>query len=460
MPAPEPAPPSTAARSVESFATRLPFFYGWIVVAVAFITLGVSVSVRTSFSLLFPPILDEFGWSRGTTAAAFSVGFFSSALLAPFIGTAMDRWGPRVVMPLGAVIVAAGLILATLATAPWHFYLTLGLLVVGFGIAIAFIGHGAFLPGWFTRRRGLAVGIAYSGVGIGALLLFPWLQAIIDGEGWRQACWALALLLLVLVVPLNLLLQRHRPADLGLRPDGDAAVEPDGQSGGIADDNVVDAAWAETEWTMARALRQPRFWWLLLGLGSGLWAWYAVQVHQTRYLLDVGFPAEQAAIALGLVGLLGIGGQVGLGYLSDRIGREWAWSLACLGFGLCYLLLLALRSYPQDGLLYLMVACQGLLGYGIAPLYATISAELFQGRNFGAVFGVISTGGTLGAAAGPWVSGLLYDGQGDYVLAFWLAAGLCLVSSLAIWQAAPRKVRLVSGQAARRRRPEAGKVSG
>ena len=106
MPAPEPAPPA-AASPAGSFAARLPFFYGWIVVAVAFVTLGVSVSVRTSFSLLFPPILDEFGWSRGTTAAAFSVGFFSSAFLAPFIGTAMDRWGPRVVMPLGALSVAS-----------------------------------------------------------------------------------------------------------------------------------------------------------------------------------------------------------------------------------------------------------------------------------------------------------------------------------------------------------------
>ena len=161
-------------------------------------------------------------------------------------------------------------------------------------------------------------------------------------------------------------------------------------------------------------------------------------------------------LALGLVGLLGIGGQIGLGHLSDRIGREWTWTLACLGFAACYLSLLALRAYPQDALLYLMVACQGLLGYGMAPLYATISAELFQGRSFGAVFGVLSTGGTLGAAAGPWVSGLLFDGRGDYVLAFWLAAGLCLVSSLAVWLAAPRKVRLVpgrvSGRAARRRR--------
>lgn len=460
MPAPEPATQAATRRRAAppgrpgSFLTKLPFFYGWVVVAVAFVTLGVSVSVRTSFSLLFPPILDEFGWSRGTTAAAFSVGFFSSALLSPFIGTAMDRFGPRVVMPLGALLVAAGLILATLATAPWHFYLTLGLLVVGFGIAISFIGHGAILPNWFARRRGLAVGIAFSGVGVGAVLIFPWLQAIIDGEGWRRACWALAFLLLFLVVPLNLLLQRRRPADLGLRPDGAASAGADGRSGGAAQGDVVDAAWAETDWTLTRAVAQPRFWWLLLGLGSGLYAWYAVQVHQTRYLIDVGFPAEHAALALGLVGLLGIAGQIGLGHLSDRIGREWTWTLACLGFGLCYLLLLVLRAYPQDALLYLMVACQGLIGYGMAPLYATISAELFQGRNFGAIFGVLSTGGTLGAAAGPWVSGLLFDARGDYVLAFWLAIGLCVVSSLAVWLAAPRKVRPASGQATRCRTTE------
>ena len=109
--------------SITGAARRLPFFYGWVIVAVAFVTMGVGVNARTAFSLLFPPILDEFGWERGVTAGAFSFGFLVSAALSPSLGRLMDRRGPRVVMEMGVGLVAAGLMLATLVRAPWHLYL-------------------------------------------------------------------------------------------------------------------------------------------------------------------------------------------------------------------------------------------------------------------------------------------------------------------------------------------------
>ena len=110
---------------------RLPFFYGWVIIAVAFVTMGVGVNARTAFSLLFPPILDEFGWERGVTAGAFSFGFLVSAVLSPSMGKLMDRRGPRVQMELGVVLVAAGLFLAPYVSRPWHLYATLGVLVGG-----------------------------------------------------------------------------------------------------------------------------------------------------------------------------------------------------------------------------------------------------------------------------------------------------------------------------------------
>ncbi len=185
--------------------SRLPFFYGWVVVGVAFITLAIGVNTRTAFSLLFLPILAEFGWERGTTAAAFSIGFAASALFSPFIGVFMDRLGPHVVLPIGVVMVSAGMALATLVTQPWHLYLTLGVLVVGGSVFMSYIGHSIFLPNWFVRQRGLAIGIAFSGVGIGSIVLFPWLQHFISGAGWRQACWAMAALLLATLLLPNLL---------------------------------------------------------------------------------------------------------------------------------------------------------------------------------------------------------------------------------------------------------------
>jgi MFS family permease len=432
-------------------AARLPIFYGWIVVFVAFVTMGLGVNARTSFSLLFPPISDEFGWDRGTIAAAFSVGFVTSMLYVPFIGMAMDRFGPGIVIPFGAVLVSGGLALATLASQPWHLYLTLGALVVGGSVFLSYIGHGSFLAHWFERRRGLAIGIAFSGVGVGSIILLPWLQGLIDGAGWRQACWAMAVLLLVVVAPLNFLFQRLRPQDMGLRPDGERALESSIPAPPQAD-GVIDRAWASTDWTLRRAMRTGRFWWLCMAFFSGLVAWYSIQVHQTKYLVEIGFTPDTAAYALGLVGLCGVVGQIAIGHLSDRVGREWAWSLALAGFVLCYLLLLAMKSQPTPALMYLMVAAQGLLGYGAASVFGTVPAELFQGRRYGSIFGALSVAASCGAGFGPWMTGAIFDRTGGYDLAFWLGIALCLISIACMWMAAPRKVRLVAGQVARRQR--------
>jgi MFS family permease len=441
-------PPAAGASPPANPLLRLPFYYGWVVVSVAFVTMGIGVSVRTSFSLLFPPILDEFGWQRGATAGIFSVGFLCSALYSPFIGAAVDRFGPRRVIPFGALVVAAGLLLTTVAATPWQMYLTLGVLVTGGTVMFSYIGHSMFLPHWFYRRRGLAMGLAFSGVGVGAIVLFPLLQTVIGTAGWREACWLMAGLLVAVVLPLNFLLQRKRPEDLGLLPDGAH------RSGGAAQRSalqaaVVDRAWAQTDWTLRRAMGTGRFWWLSLAYFCGLYAWYAVQVHQTKYLIDVGVGAEAAAVALGLVGLGGIAGQIGLGHLSDRVGREWAWSIAAGGFGACYVLLLLIGHYPHPALVYGMVAVQGLLGYGAASVYGVMPAELFQGRHYGRVFGVISLSASVGAAAGPWATGELQDRFGSYAQAFWLGIAVSLVSIGAVWLAAPRKVRLVAGRVGR-----------
>ena len=107
---------------------------------------------------------------------------------------------------------------------------------------------------------------------------------------------------------------------------------------------MVDPAWAAVDWTLGRAMRTARFWWIAFGYFCGLYAWYAVQVHQTKYLIEIGFSPAVAAWALGLVSLAGIPGQIALGHVSDRIGREWVWTAGCLGFAACYAALIALQS--------------------------------------------------------------------------------------------------------------------
>ncbi len=421
----------------------MPFFYGWIIVAVAFVTMGVGVNARTAFSLLFPPILDEFGWERGVTAGAFSFGFLVSAVLSPSLGRLMDRRGPRVVMEMGVGLVATGLLLATLVRQPWHLYVTLGVLVGGGSICLSYTGQALFLPNWFVRRRGLAMSVAFSGVGAGSIILLPWLQHLIGRSGWRAACWAMGILVLVLLAPLNLLLKR-RPEDMGLTPDGDPASR-DAAAGGQAA-NVVDPAWAAVDWTLGRAIRTARFWWIALGYFGGLFSWYAVQVHQTKYLVEIGFSPTYAAWALGFVSLVGIPGQIALGHLSDRIGREWVWTAGSLGFAVCYLALLLMRQAPTPALLYLMVVSQGALGYGLTSVIGAIPAEIFQGRHYGTIFGTLMLAAIAGGAAGPWLTGALHDATGSYTLAFWIAIGCSTLSAGTIWLAAPRKVRAVAGR--------------
>ena len=424
------------------FAARLPFFYGWVIVAVAFVTVGLGVTARTAFSLMFPPIVTEFGWDRGLAAGAFSFGFLVSAVASPLVGRLIDSRGPRFVIEMGVAIMAAGLLAATAIGSPWQLYATLGLLVGGGANCMTFTVQSQYLPNWFVRRRALAIALAFSGVGVGAILILPWLQTIILTEGWRSACWALGVMTLVVLLPINLIVTK-RPQDLGLLPDGAKEASAADARRAAA---IVDPNWTAIEWTVAKAVRTFRFWWLCIGFFSGGYAWYAVQVHQTKYLVEIGFTPMQAAWSLGLVAMVGIPGQILLGALSDRIGREIVWTIGAAGFAICYAALLALAAGPSESLLYLMVLSQGVLGYSFTSLMGPVVAEIFEGPHFGSIFSLIMVSLLAGGAMGPWVTGVLYDIEGTYTAAFAVALGFSVLGAASIWFAAPGKVRMVAGR--------------
>jgi MFS family permease len=153
-----------------------------------------------------------------------------------------------------------------------------------------------------------------------------------------------------------------------------------------------------------------------------------------------------AVWALGVVSLLGIPGQIWLGHLSDRIGREWIWAISCAGFAICFAALIALKFAPVLPLVYLMIFTQGALGYGLTSIMGAVVLEIFQGRQYGSIFGTIMLAALAGGAAGPWATGLLYDLSGSYMSAFAIGIAVSILSAFAIWQASPRKVRAVAGQ--------------
>jgi MFS family permease len=435
----------------QHWSSRLPFYYGWVIVGIAFVTMAIGVTARTAFSLLLPPLINEFGWDRGLVAGAFSFGFLVSAALSPIAGQIMDRHGPRVVIESGVCLMAGGLLTAPAIEKPWQLYATLGVLVGSGANLMSFTAQSLFLPNWFLRRRGLAISIAFSGVGIGAIALLPWLQMIIGQHGWRASCRAMGLLVLFALVPLNLLVRR-RPEDIGLLPDGGPRLTRYGtprSHSNIVDLAWVDLAWTSIDWTLSRAIRTGRFWWIVLGYFCALFAWYAVQVHQTQYLVEIGFSPLVAAWALGAVSVVAIPGQIGLGALSDRVGREWIWSAGCCGFVVCCAALIVLEHVPSQAALYLMVTSQGFLGYALTSVMGPIVAEIFEGPHYGSIFGTITIALIGGGAAGPWVAGVIHDLTGSYRLAFVLAAGCCVISAAAVWIASPRKVRAVPGRTKR-----------
>jgi MFS family permease len=415
----------TAAR------IRLPFFYGWLLVGVSFVSMAIAVNARTAFSLLFPPILDEFGWDRGVTAGAFSFGFLISAIVTPCVGWLTDRRGPRLMIETGVVLMGSGLLLATLIKEPWELYLTLGALVGGGVNVLAYTAQSMYLINWFVRRRGLALSIAFSGVGLGSITILPWLQTLIAGSGWRTACWYLGLLVLLVLAPINLLFRRH-PADLGVEPDG-------GSGGGIELETHIRQRMAvSTDWTLGRALRTRGFWWLAASYFCGLFTWYVVQVHQTKYLMEVGFAPSTAAWALGFVSLVAVPGQIALGHLSDRIGREWVWTIGNGGFVVSCVALLALPAAPTALLLWVMVIAQGTVGYGLTSVMGAIPADRYGGRHFGSIFGTAMVAAISGGAAGPWIGGISHDLTGSYVFAFTLSAACSAFSAIAIWRGVSR----------------------
>jgi sugar phosphate permease len=217
-------------------------------------------------------------------------------------------------MELGVGLMAIGLLLAPLTSEPWHLYLTLGVLVGGGSVCLGYSGQSLFLPNWFVRRRGMAIGIAFAGVGVGSITLLPWVQLVIEGAGWRAACMAMGTLLLVVLAPINLLL-RQRPEDSGLLPDGDAAPN---SSSAPQPSNVVNEAWAAVDWTLAGPCVPPPSGGSRSRISPASMPGTRCRCTRPSTWWRSGSARLSRAWALGLVSLFGIPGQIALGHISDR----------------------------------------------------------------------------------------------------------------------------------------------
>ncbi len=430
--------PKPIVTSREPAQPRSRFFYGWVIVAVAFLTLFLVVGVRFSLGVFYVAILDDYHWTRSETAVVFSIMLTVHAVFSLAVGMLFDRWGPRLLFPLGALAIGIGFAACSQIRVIWHLYVFLGL-IAALGIAmLAFVPHMALVSAWFDRRRGTATGIAYAGIGGGQLALAPCIQLLINWLDWRGAFLVLALVIVAVVVPLTAIFHRRAPQELGLEPDGLPRRE-NPKSSQHSTTNAPRST--SSEWSITDAIRTPQFWYLIvtvLGMGVML---NTMMVHQMAYLTDVGYSKMLGATWLGIVGGLRAVGGMTMGPLSDRLGRERAYTLGTLCCCLGLLMLLSIQDTAQPWRLYAFALLFGIGQGSLGPIYASATADLFPGRSLGTILGCLEAAYGLGGACGTFLAGYLYDTVGNYRASFVAVILVTALSSLALWLAAPRRCR-------------------
>lgn len=433
--------------SGRDWRARLPFFYGWLILAGSVASLGLTYSVMYSFSVFYVALLEEFAWGRGEAAGVYSVFMIVAGAGALGAGALSDRFGPGRVIACGGTWLAVGLLICSQVSELWQLYLAFGVLVA-FGVSLAgWTPCVTMISRWFSVRLGLALGIGSAGIGVGIMVVVPLVQILISNLGWRSAYISLAGIVFVGLLPVGLIVLRGRPEDLGQKVDGTGSPAAGRWTSGkprtTRDIEVVDAEWASREWTVGAAARTARCW-LLAGvkLLGGI-ATQMIFVHQVVYLVDGGYDRVLAASIVGLIGLLSVVAKVFWGWAADNIGREMTYTFGCAAMVLAVGLLALARVAPFPGILY-VYAMVFAIGYAVsAPLWPVVTSDLFAGRHFGSIYGFINIFNGFGNALGAWLGGYVYDVTGSYTVAFGVAVVAKAASAGVLWIVAPRKVKRV-----------------
>jgi MFS family permease len=394
----------------------------WRVLVGTFVTLGLAYGFWYSYSVFLVAFLREFGWSRSVVAGAFSLLVLGHGVSGPVLGWLVERFGPRVVIASGGVVLSASLFIGAHVSAVWHLYLTFGVLASMGVSAAGWVPAVVLIRGWFPARVGTAIGIASAGIGVGIFALVPLAQLLIDSLGWRWALRVLGTIIVLWIVPATLLLVRDSRQSTAGTP---AAVDA--------------AALARPHWRLATVVHSWRFWATALVFFAGSLSTQMLLVHQVAYLVDHGVSALVGATLVGVVGVASVVGKTGWGTLSDRVGREPTYTLAFGCVALSVLFLALAGAYPGSPLPYLYAVLIGV-GYAVtAPLTPAIASDLFGGPRFARIFGLLHFANSLGGALGAWVAGFIFDTTHSYALALPIAAATALFAPALLWVVAPRR---------------------
>jgi MFS family permease len=371
-------------------------FYGWVIVAAGIVMTCVGIGSMLSLGVFLQPMSEAMGWSRTGISLAALLNFLCMGVGSFVWGALSDRFGTRVVVLSGSILLGAGLVAASQATTLGQFQLLFGV-VVGVAAGSFYAPMTSTTMRWFTEHRSLAVALVSSGLGLGSMTVAPLARWMITTYDWRVAMLVIGDVAWLLLIPAALLV-RNPPAPA-------PAAAP-----------AFGAAPAR-EFTVAEALRTPQFAAIALTHFACCAAHSGPIFHMVTNVIDHGISAMAATTVLSAAGLASLSGRVICGLLADRLGAKrvlivgLAIQAAAVGL---YLVTRELIGFYALALMF------GLAYGGVMPLYAIVVREYFGARIMGATFGAVAFASTVGMALGPWLGGVLYDSFGSYA---WLFVG-------------------------------------
>ncbi|MFC1861394.1 MFS transporter [Chloroflexota bacterium] len=388
------------------------YFYGYIVVAFAFIIMMLVQGTRFSFGVYFKPVLIEFGWTRAMTSGAFSLATMVHGLLGIIMGGLTDRLGPRIVLTLCGFLLGLGYLLMSQISAIWQLYLFYGV-IIGIGTSGLWVPIMSTVARWFTKRRSTMTGIVIGGGGLGTLILSPLASRLIAAYDWRISYIMMGGFVLIVLVPLAQLLKRD-PTQMGQVPHGENR------------EGVREVKLSSEGLSLSEAVHTRQFCLALSMMFFNGFPLVTIMVHIVPNATDLGISPISAANILAIIGGIGIVSRVTMGSIADRIGNRQAY---IIGFIIMSAAMLWLLTATELWMFYLFAVLYGL-ATGIVVLGSPLTAEIFGLRSHGLILGVINLGHNTGAAIGPLLAGYIFDITDSYNIAFLVCAALSIACIL------------------------------
>jgi len=377
--------------------------YGWVMVVLCVGILTVRSFSLQTFGVFLKPLTAEFGWDRGALSAAISLSLIVGGGLGILSGRLSDRYGPRLLVTISGLLTGVAFLLLSQISALWHVYLIWAILMgIGFGFSV--IPIMSTIPRWFTKKRGIAVGIAMSGSGLGGIIAPLVTQWLISGYGWRYAYIILGLITIVIIIPIAQFMKLS-PQQAGLKPYGGDEGSEDMQSCSSAIEIL----------SLSRAIKTIRFWLFGLILASIFLCFSSIMVHIVPHANDIGIPIITAASILSVTAGIGIIGRLGIGFISDKVGGL---STLLVSIGCATSAIIWLMFAEEMWMFYIFAVVFGIAQGGFLTLLSLVTAELFGLVSLGAILGGIALFATLGDAMGAPLAGSIFDITGNYNLAF------------------------------------------